>query len=60
MWYGIGSFFLPVFGLIGTWLFKKFRYMRNYRMCRKGTIGGFATLGAILAFFGILFLIAGL
>ena len=60
LWYGIGSFFLPVFGLIGAFLFKRFRYFRNYRMCRKGSIAGFATLGAVIGLFAILLLIAGL
>jgi len=60
LWYGIGSFFLPVFGAIGAAIFKRFRYLRNYRVCRKGAIAGFATIGAILALFGILLLIAGL
>ena len=53
MWYSIGSFILPVFGAIGAALFKRFRYMRNYKACRKGAIAGFAVIGALIAIFGI-------
>lgn len=59
-WYGLGSFFLPVFGLIGTFLFKHFKFFRNYRMCKKGTIAGFATLGVIVGLFLALLGIANL
>ena len=55
-WYGIGSFFLPVFGLIGGLLFKRFKYFRNYKMCKKGFIAGFATAGAAVGLFLLLLL----
>lgn len=60
MWYAIGSFFLPVFGAIGAALFKRFRYFRNYKACKKGAIIGFSMLAAIAALFGIALLAAGL
>ena len=52
-WYGIGSFFLPPIGLIAGWIFKKKNYIRNFKMCRKGAIGGVCTLGAVIAIFGL-------
>ncbi len=55
-WYAVGSFFLPIFGLIAALLFKKFRYIRNYKACKKGAIVGFATLGVILLLFVLLLL----
>ena len=50
---GIASFFLPPIGLIAGWIFKKKNYIRNFKMCRKGAIAGFCTLGAIVAIFGL-------
>lgn len=52
-WYGIASFFLPPVGLIGGWIFKHFRYIRNYKSCKKGAIAGFCTLGAVCLIFGL-------
>ena len=49
------SFLLPILGLVGMLLFKKFRHIRNYKQCRKGTIAGFVMLGIILAVFLVLF-----
>lgn len=57
-WYTIGSFFLPVFGLIGGFLFKHFKYFRNYKACKKGAIVGFAILGGIVAIFLLCLLLA--
>ena len=48
IWYMILSFFLPVLGLIGALLFKKFRHTRNYKQCRKGAVAGFVVLGVIV------------
>lgn len=56
--YAIGSFFLPVLGIVASLLFKKFRHKKNAKACKKGAIAGFATLGAILAIFLLLILIA--
>ena len=55
-WYSVGSFFLPVFGLIGGFIFKKFKHIRNYKACLRGALAGFATAGSIVALFGILLL----
>ncbi len=57
-WYSVGSFFLPVFGLIGGFIFRKFKHIRNYKACLKGAIAGLATVGSIVALFGILLLSA--
>lgn len=56
--YGIGSFFLPIIGLIGWLLFKKHRYYKNYRMCKKGTLAGLITRGIIVGLFLLALLIA--
>ena len=58
-WYSIGSFFLPVFGIIGGLIFKKFKFFRNYKACKKGAIAGFATAGSIIGLF-LLFLLRSL
>ena len=55
IWYLVLSFLLPILGLVGMLLFKKFRHIRNYKQCRKGTIAGFVMLGIILAVFLVLF-----
>lgn len=56
--YTLGSLILPVAGLIAFPIFKKKKYIRNYKACKKGTIIGFSILGAIVAFFGICLLAA--
>ena len=58
VWYSIGSFFLPVIGIIAGLIFKKKKYYRNYKACRKGALIGFATLGAFALIFLIFLLIA--
>ena len=58
IWLAVLSFFLPLLGLAGALLYKHYRHFRNYRMCRKGTIAGFAVLGAILVLFGIFLLLS--
>lgn len=50
-WYGVGSFLLPLLGLIGWLLFKKHNYYKNYRMCKKGTLAGVITFAAIIGLF---------
>ena len=57
-WYAIGSFFLPVFGLIGGLIFKKHKHIRNYKACKKGALIGFATLGAVILLFLIFLLMS--
>ncbi len=57
-WYTVGSFFLPVFGIIGSALFKRFKHIKNHKACKKGALAGFATLGAFAALFGLLIVLA--
>ena len=57
-WYSFGSFLLPVFGLIGGFIFKRYKHIRNYKACKKGAIAGFATLGGIVGIFLIALLTA--
>ena len=58
VWYSIGSFFLPIIGIIAGLIFKKKKYFRNYKACRKGALIGFATLGAFALIFIIFLLLA--
>ena len=58
IWYGIISFILPVLGLIGMLLFKKYKHLRNSKICRKGMLLGFGLLAAVLVLFGIFLLLA--
>ena len=58
LWYSVGSFFLPPLGIIGGLLFKKFKHLRNAKACFKGAWLGLGLLGAIIALFGILLLLA--
>jgi len=58
IWLAVLSFLLPLLGLAGALLFKHYHHFRNYRMCRKGTIAGFAVLAAIVVLFGIFLLLA--
>ncbi len=54
--YGIGSFFLPIFGAIAAVLFRRHRYMKNARKCKLGAIAGFITFAVIVVAF-LLFLL---
>ena len=56
--YSIGSFFLPVVGLVASLIFKRFKHRKNAKACMKGAIAGFATCGAILLIFLLLLLFA--
>ena len=56
--YTLLSFFLAPLGLIGGFIFKKFKHIRNYKACLKGAIAGFATFGAIILLFAVLLLLA--
>ena len=53
-WYSVGSFFLPIFGLIGWLLFKHFKYYRNYKACKRGTLWGLGILGGIIVLYLLL------
>ena len=57
-WYSIASFFLPPVGLIGAFIWKKFKHFRNYKACLKGALIGLGTIGAIIAFFALMLLLA--
>jgi len=56
--YTLASFFLAPLGLIGGFIFKKFKHIKNYKACLKGAIAGFATFGAVILLFALLLLLA--
>ncbi len=56
--YAFFSFLLPVVGIIAAQVFKKKRYYRNYKACRKGAIIGFVLIIIILVLFLLLLLLA--
>lgn len=56
--YAFFSFLLPIIGIIAAQVFKKKRYYRNYKACRKGAIIGFVLIGIILVLFLLLLLLA--
>ena len=58
MWYTILSFFLPILGLIGGFIFKNFKHIRNYKACLKGAIVGFSVIAAIIVIYLIFLLLA--
>lgn len=53
-WYAVLSFFLPILGLIASFVFKHFKHVRNARACLKGAITGFITIAVIIVLFLIL------
>ncbi len=57
-WYSIASFFLAPLGLIAGWIFKAKKHYRNYKACMKGAIAGLATVGAVVALFGLMLVMA--
>ena len=57
-WYKLLSFLLPVLGLVGMVVFRKINYLRNYRACKGGTIGGCIFYGVIILIFLLLLLLA--
>lgn len=58
IWLAILSFLLPLLGLPAAYIFKAHNYIRNFKMCKKGAIAGFITLGVIIVIFLILLLLA--
>ncbi|MBP5343320.1 ABC transporter ATP-binding protein [bacterium] len=58
-WYAVGSFILPILGIVGWIVFKHIKYYRNFKACRKGTIISLSVIGAIVVLF-FLFLIISL
>jgi oligopeptide transport system ATP-binding protein len=59
-WYSFLSFLCPPLGLLGGFLFRRFKHYRNYKACKRGAIIGFSVLGGIVALFGLLLLYAGI
>ena len=57
-WYTFGSFLLPVIGLIAGLIFKKNKYIKNFKACKRGAIAGLITLGAVVGLFLLLLLLA--
>lgn len=55
-WYKFLSFLLPIPGLIAGAIFKRNRYYRNFKACKKGAVVGLITFGTIVALFGLLLL----
>ena len=60
LWYGIGSFLLPIPGLIAGAIFKHYKHFRNWKMCRKGALIGLGLLAAIVVLYLIVLFIATL
>ncbi|WP_322199108.1 ATP-binding cassette domain-containing protein [Acutalibacter intestini] len=58
IWYTFFSLLLPIIGIIAAVLFRKKNYIKNYRACVKGAKAGFIIIGAIIALFLILLLLA--
>lgn len=58
--YGILSFILPIIGLITGFVFKHFKYYRNFKTCKKGAIGGLIFRAIILVIFLLLLVIVQL
>lgn len=57
LWFGVISFILSILGLIGAVIFRKFNYIRNYKICKKGAISGLAVkCGLVLIFLIFLFI----
>lgn len=54
IWYTIASFFLPLLGIPAWLIFKKKKYYRNYKACKKGALIGLGVIGALVALFCIL------
>lgn len=57
-WYSLLAFLLPVLGLIAMPVLKHFRYYRNYKACKKGTIIGFGFIAVLILLFLLLLLFA--
>ena len=60
IWYSIFSFILPLLGLIGGLIFRKFNHIRNYKACKKGAIAGIITFLVVIGLFALLLLRATL
>lgn len=56
--YGLLSFILPVLGIIAALVFKHFKFYRNYKICKKGSIIGFICLAILILLFILLLVMA--
>ncbi len=57
-WLAILSFFLPLLGLIGAFVYRRINYIRNYKSCLKGSLIGLATIGTVILLFILMLIIA--
>lgn len=55
--YGVLCFILPVLGIILSIVFRKKNYLRNFKISKKGTIGGFILWAVIIVLFLLLMLL---
>ncbi len=60
LWYTVGSFLLPIPGLIAGAIFRSKNYIRNYKACRKGALIGIGLIAAVIVIFLILLLLASI
>ena len=60
LWYTIGSFLLPIPGLIAGAVFKHFKHFKNWKACRKGALIGLGLLAAIILLYLIFLFLATL
>ena len=60
LWYAILSFFLPILGLIGAWVFHHFHHYRNYKRCIKGAVAGLIVIGVVIVLFALMLLLSTL
>lgn len=58
MWYSLLSFLLPIPGLIAGLIFKKRKYIRNFKACRRGALLSLGIIGALAVLFGVLLLVS--
>lgn len=58
VWYKILSFFLPILGIIGGFIFRKHNHIRNYKACMQGAKIGIITFLVILLIFCLLLVLA--
>ena len=57
-WYLVGSFFLPLVGLIAAFLFRRRNFYRNFKACRKGALLGLGITGGVVGVFLLCLLLA--
>lgn len=58
IWLAVLSFILPILGFIAGLLFKKYKYIRNYKMCMKGALAGIITIAVIIVLFALALLLS--